>query len=286
MFHTRVSKNVVWNKWVLVAVALAVAAAVAIAVVTPAVAKKGEGKRGVFTPENSSRVDVLEFKIDAKPVRGFEVRPGYYVYRSGPYPSSEGLFEEVYKYYVNKTEEGYVVKVVNEFYLHKTNATLYLGNATEVYKIVNGTLYLVEMSSGDVVIVGNYTRYPTAVYCLSTLAMPPIYPYLHEKANFKVRLVENITHVPPLYVEHSAVREVEDSVRVRGVEDCRGPSGKCYVVEVSHIRIYRDKRGAETIREEYVLWVDLAGPVVKIEGYKPHLFGKDLVLKMELVEWK
>jgi len=253
---------------------------------TPATAKRVEGKRGVFTPENSSRVDVLEFKIDAEPVRGFEVRPGYYVYRSGPYPTSEGLYEEVYRYYVDKTEEGYVVKVVSESYLHRKNATLYLGNATEVYKIVNDTLYLVEMSSGDVVIIGNYTRYPTAVYCLSTLAMPPIYPYLHEKANFRVRLVENITHVPPLYVEHSAVREVEDSVRVRGVEECGGPSGGCYVVEISHTQVYRGKRGAETIREEYLLWVDLAGPVVRIEGYKPNLFGKNLVLKTELVEWK
>ena len=251
-----------------------------------ATAERGEGKRSVFTPENSTRSVVLEFKIDAKPVRGFDVRPGYYVYRGGPHPSSEGLYEEVYRYYVDKTEEGYVVKVVNEFYLHKTNSTLYLGNSTHVYKIVNGTLYLVEMSSGDVVIIGNYTQYPTAVYCLPALAMPPIYPYLHERASFKVRLVENITHVPPLYVEHSAIREVEDSVRVRGVEDCRGPSGRCYVVEIDHTQVYRSKRGAETIREVYVLWVDLAGPVVKIEGYKPHLFGKDLVLKTELVEWK
>lgn len=276
---TRESRNDTQKKWRYIATALAVATAVIIAIITLITALPGN-RCELPIPDNRSRVVVLEFKIDAKPVRGFDFRPGYYVYRSETYPALERPNEEVYRFYVNKTEEGYVVKKVAEFYSHKINATVY--NATEIYKIVNDALYFVNWTLNN---LGNGTIYPIITYYSgAVLATPPIYPYLHENANFKVRLVQNITYMPPLFREYSVVTEWEDSVRVRGVEDCRGPSGRCYVVEISHTEHSSDNRCA--IRVEYVLWVDLAGPVVKVERYEPRIFGKELVSKTELVEWK
>jgi len=274
---TRASRNETQKKWKYIAIALAVATAVIIAIVVLTTALPGN-RCELPTPDNRSRVDVLEFKIDAKSVRGFDFRPGYYVYRSESY---EGPYEEVYRYYVNKTEEGYVVKKVAVFYSPKINVTT-IYNETEVYKIVNGVLYYVNWRLSN---LGNGTIYPIVEsYSGALLATPPIYPYLHEKASFKVRLVQNITYMPPLFREYSVVKELEDSVRVRGVEDCRGPSGKCYVLEISHTERSSDNRC--TIKVEYVVWVDLAGPVVKVERYVPRIFGKELASKTELVEWK
>ncbi len=245
---------------------------------SPAITKR-------WTRENSSYLVEEEFYIDVELVRELKPRLGYYVYETSLIRLADGVMYERWVYNVTKTDGGYsVVRTLYSFML--IDGRWLNGSAVDEWLVVNNTVIWLHSITGDSLWVHNYTERPISMNCLSLLVAPPFWPYVAEGRQFNVKWVTNVTFLPPF--GNGTVRgEFSDKYKVgKELVDCRGPVGKCYVVEAELKRKYYAPR-INMVNEfepyRYVFYVDLSGVVVEVREYAGR--SKTPTLTIKLVEW-
>ncbi|MGB9704900.1 MAG: hypothetical protein ACPL3C_05590 [Pyrobaculum sp.] len=241
-----------------------------------------------WTRDNSSYLVEEEFFIDVEPVRELKPRPGYYVYETDLERLADGVMYERWVYNVTKTDNSYsIVRTLYSFLF--IDGRWINGSAIMEWLVVNNTVIWLHTITGESLWIHNYTERPISMNCLPLLVAPPFWPYVAEGRQFRVKWVNNVTYLPQMTNGPTIVSRAEfrDEYKVaKELVDCRGPVGKCYVVEAELKRKYYSNYTKITNEFEphrYVFYVDLSGVVVEVREY----VGKSKIptLTVKLVEW-
>jgi hypothetical protein len=254
------------------------------------------GRKLVWTEENGSAVRDLELYVDVEPVRTLRPRPGVYVYETPVLPLSDGAMWERYVY--NVTCAGDVCTIVRTVYTYiaQGGRTMESLPRVETYVVRNGTLWELQMESGNWTFIFNRVVPPVSKLSVCMLVAPPFFAYVEAGRRFTVTYTYNGTFLTPrsLGADHtwSIHNTVKETFQVdRNTIKCDGPTGHCYVVRARTTETYRDvlryddgrrKEGGGRFEYEYVWLVDMSGVVVKAEKRE----RGTLTVAYKLVEWR
>jgi hypothetical protein len=254
------------------------------------------GRKLVWTEENGSAVRDLELYVDVEPVRTLRPRPGVYVYETPVLPLSDGATWERWVY--NVTCAGDVCTIVRTVYTYivQVGRTMESLPRVETYVVKNGTLWELQMESGNWTFMSNRVVPPVSKLSVFMMVAPPFFAYVEAGRRFTVTYTYNSTFLTPrshgadhTWSIHNTVRETFQVDR--NTIECDGPTGRCYVVRARTTETYRDvlryddgrrKEGGGRYEYEYVWLVDMSGVVVKAEKRE----RGTLMVTFTLVEWR
>jgi hypothetical protein len=262
----------------------------------PESAAQFAGRKVVWTEENGSAVRDLELYVDAEPVRALRPRPGVYVYETPVLPLSDGAMWERYVY--NVTCAGDVCTIVRTVYTYivQGGRTMESLPRVETYVVRNGTLWELQMESGNWTFISNRVVPPVSKLSVCILVAPPFFAYVEAGRRFTVTYTYNATFLMPHFLGAGHTWSIHETVREafqvdRDAVRCNGPTGLCYAVRARATESYRSvtryddgrrKWGGGRDEYEYVWLVDMSGVVVRAERWR---HGR-LMVAFTLVEWR
>jgi hypothetical protein len=254
------------------------------------------GRKLVWTEENGSAVRDLELYVDVEPVRTLRPRPGVYVYETPVLPLSDGAMWERWVY--NVTCAGDVCTIVRTVYTYivQGGRTMESLPRVETYVVRNGTLWELQMESGNWTFISNRVVPPVSKLSVCMLVAPPFFAYVEAGRRFTVTYSYNGTFLTPRSLGADHTWSIHNTVREtfqvdKNTVKCDGPTGLCYVVRSRATESYRDvlryndgrrKEGGGRFEYEFVWLVDMSGVVVKAEKRE----RGTLTVTFTLVEWR
>lgn len=212
--------------------------------------------------------------VEGVKIRDLEPVEGIFIYNTSIAETSEGPLYGVLIYNVSRLNEtSWIITMTVKTYLGGS-----VTNHTHTFIVKNNTIYFIETRTENVVYKWNTIKAPVSPDCILLLVSPPFWPYVAEKAKWRVSMIGNSTYKylhEPFTVISKAVEEAE----VVGTKDCKGPSGKCFIIK-SIVNLLTNSNGISKTKElNYIFYVDSETGIITYAKYGK--YGEEV----RLVEW-
>lgn len=226
------------------------------------------------------------FSVGGRKVRDLRPVEGVFIYNTSVVETYKGPSYTVYRYEVSRLNETTYMVVRNETDYHPE-----VGVPTpkvDVFLVRNNTIYHLATIAGGtspnatITYKWDTVRAPVSPDCILILVAPPFWPYVAEGARWRVTLLHNATY---RYADFKDVVRGVEEAWVERIVDCRGPSGRCYVVrsQVQMESTVGDLKGerTRTMRDvySYLFHVDVETGVVVYAVYHTGV-------RVKLVKWR